>query len=104
MLSIAKLACRGPRGCRLDHTPTGSFLTRALIKRGCGEDGSISEAPPAAVFPFSEPFTFGDRSLSAAEVVEACQPLQSPERLQRMVQVSAGRTFDVVPVIEGMLR
>lgn len=76
-------------------------VAKALVRSSQNEAGFITKAPPSELFPFMQPFVVDGQDMSVADVIEMCQALQTDERLDRILKVCAGRTFDVVPVIEG---
>jgi hypothetical protein len=80
---------------------TSCGVATALARSSRSEAEFISRAPPSELFPFMEPFVVDGQDISAADVIEMCQDLHTDERLDRISKVCAGRTFDVVPVIEG---
>ena len=54
-------------------------------------------------FPYShDDFDFDGHSATAAEVERAFAPLVSPERMARLESVIDQRTFDLMPVLEGV--
>ncbi|KAG2499348.1 hypothetical protein HYH03_002923 [Edaphochlamys debaryana] len=53
---------------------------------------------PAAGFRVDD----SGRTLSAADVVRMLEPFSMEERIARIEAVTAGRTFSVVPVVEGL--
>jgi len=58
--------------------------------------------PEADRFPHSSSFQAGGRVYSAQAVHEALLPFVSEERKARIAKVAAGRTYSVVPVLEGL--
>lgn len=50
-----------------------------------------------------EPFTFGDRTYTPAEIIEHLAPLMTEKRLARINQVLSGRTYTVTTVVEGLI-
>lgn len=53
-------------------------------------------------FPHSDPLPVGGRLLPVAEVIERLAPYVSERRQARIAEVVAGRSYDVVPVLEGV--
>lgn len=53
-------------------------------------------------FPHAPEFEVGGRSLSAAEVVARLAPFVAEARRAKIAAVVAGRTYSVVPVLEGV--
>lgn len=56
---------------------------------------------PAALDPSQ--FTFGGHRLTPEQVVDILRPFMSPERLERIDEVAAGRTYTVTTVVEGLI-
>ncbi|HDP35259.1 MAG TPA: hypothetical protein ENN29_09145 [Candidatus Hydrogenedentes bacterium] len=52
--------------------------------------------------PHSEPFEFGGRAFTAAEIIAALAPVLLEERRRRIDAVIAERTYSVAPVLEGL--
>ncbi len=52
--------------------------------------------------PHREPFVIEGESFSAEEVIRGLTPLLLPERRARIAEVVVGRTYTVVPVMEGL--
>ena len=82
------------------HRRTGASVTKGLIRRD-SEAGMLRRADDASLFPFSEPFDVSGQEVSAEAVVEGLSHVLEPERVRRVTEVCAQRTFDVVPIIEG---
>jgi len=53
-------------------------------------------------FIHPEPFEIGRHSYAASEVIEGLTPYLTPERREKIERVVAGRTYSVVPVLEGL--
>ena len=53
-------------------------------------------------FPHPDRFEIGGRAFTAAEVVERLAPYLSERRRARIAEVVGGRTYAVVPVLEGV--
>jgi Arc/MetJ-type ribon-helix-helix transcriptional regulator len=65
--------------------------------------GIVTRANSTSRFPFLEPFQLRDgRQASSSEIIRAMRPLMTQDRLEKIQRVAAERTFDVVPVIEGV--
>jgi hypothetical protein len=62
----------------------------------------ISHAPETDLFPYAEPFRVDGTELSAAKVIETLRRPLSDDRVYKILNVCAQRTFDVVPVVEGL--
>ena len=93
-------------GVRLQTTPTvyrssSHCAAHALVPQGAA-GGLVSSAPDTELFPFAEPFNVDGRALSALEVLEVLRGALSDSRVDKMLQVCAQRTFDIVPVVEGL--
>jgi tRNA (guanosine-2'-O-)-methyltransferase len=54
-------------------------------------------------FPYPDAFEFGGRVLTATEVIERLAPFASEERLAQISRVAGGRTYTVVPVLDGII-
>jgi hypothetical protein len=80
-----------------------THLARALVY-GQHELSVVQNASAESLFPYKEKFIVDGAHLSAEEVIEYLTPLQTPERIQRVLDVCANRTFDIAPIIEGELQ
>ncbi len=56
----------------------------------------------ASRFEHPEPFEIGGHQYAAAEIIEGLTPYLTPERREKIERVVAGRTYSVVPVLEGL--
>jgi len=52
--------------------------------------------------PHQEPFAIGGEAFTAQEIIAGLTAVLMPERLQRIQDTVAGRTYTVVPVTEGL--
>ena len=62
----------------------------------------ITNAPVDRLFPFQEPFHLHGQDLTAEQIIDQLKPAMSETRVKRMQQVCAQRTFDIVPIMEGL--
>ena len=53
-------------------------------------------------FAHPEPFEIGGHRYAALEIVDGLTPCLTPERRKKIEQVVAGRTYSIVPVLEGL--
>jgi len=53
-------------------------------------------------FPHTEPFRIDDHSFTAAQIIDGLSEYIRPERLAKFRRVIEGRTYTVVPVLEGL--
>ena len=56
----------------------------------------------SSLSPHSEPFTFDEQSFSASQIIEGLTQFIRPERMEKFRRVIEGRTYTVVPVLEGL--
>ena len=54
------------------------------------------------LFPHTEPFKIADREFSALEILEALSEYVRPERQEKLRRVVEGRTYTIIPVLEGL--
>lgn len=84
------------------HRRTGASVTKGLVRRDA-ESSMLRPTDDASLFPFAEPFNVSGHDVSAEEVIESLSRVLESDRVQRVAEVCAQRTFDVVPVIEGVM-
>lgn len=78
-----------------------AHVAGALVREGLVGQVTVQSAAPEELFPFVNAFAAGDTTLSAAQVIDMLATFMKERRIDRIRQVCAERTFDVVPVIEG---
>jgi hypothetical protein len=79
-----------------------SICASHALMRGSAASDIVSEAPAHEMFPYVEPFNVDGRRLSALEVLDALRGAISDVRVDTMLRVCSQRTFDIVPVVEGL--
>ncbi|PRW57757.1 RNA methylase [Chlorella sorokiniana] len=90
---------RGPRGLRLFSVPGGWRMARKSEEELAAE---IEAGSGSQRFPFKDEFEVARGVvLNAEQVVETLQPLMTAERIERIEQVCASRTFNVLPILEA---
>lgn len=55
-----------------------------------------------SLFPYREPLQVGGERFSAREILDVLGARLTPERLARIREVAASRTFSIMPVLEGL--
>lgn len=100
------LPCRLWRSTSSQH-PVATFSRTADIGKACNSSLTASPRPTQSVtnerFPFPEPLKLRDGStVSSADVAQAFQPFVEEKRMERIRQVAAHRTFNVLPIVEGV--
>jgi tRNA (guanosine-2'-O-)-methyltransferase len=53
-------------------------------------------------FPYTDPLTIGGRHFTAEAILAELEPYVTEPRREKMAGVIAGRTYSVVPVVEGL--
>lgn len=86
---------------RPEHRSTHVHSCRALSQKD-RDQGTVSRADETKLFPYCEPFNIAGSHLTASELIELLAPLASDTRVHKIREVAANRTFDVVPVVEGL--
>mmetsp|Transcript_35997 Transcript_35997/g.80114 ORF Transcript_35997/g.80114 Transcript_35997/m.80114 type:complete len:330 (-) Transcript_35997:444-1433(-) len=87
-----KSTCRSiARAATIDSNATSSITSQQQ-----------SSTQQRVAFPFDEKFNFDGQLVDSERVVELLAPFMFEDRIQRIDEVVAQRTFSVLPVVEGL--